>query len=177
MFQTKLFLLVGQIAQETKMTFSTHPPDGMLLGLPPLVLEVHAEIQPCPGGCIQCLSTDLFVLERKCILRIRGSKLGDARRIWDRKPVFGLLPCREQSTRLLERWTALAFQVFPGCQRQHLCPSETSCGWRNLSSKRQTQEGTAEEINLTPFEGGKQRWASPPPAEHPLSPLCTDGAF
>lgn len=48
MFQTKLFLLVGQIAQETKMTFSTHPPDGMLLGLPPLVLEVHTEIQPCP---------------------------------------------------------------------------------------------------------------------------------
>ena len=42
MFQMKLFLLVGQIAQETKMTFSTHPPAG-LLGLPPLVLEVHTD--------------------------------------------------------------------------------------------------------------------------------------
>lgn len=40
-FQMELFLLVGQIAQETKMTFSTHPPAGVLLRLPP---------SPCAGS-------------------------------------------------------------------------------------------------------------------------------
>lgn len=176
-FKQSFFFWLDKLLRKQRWLFQPTRLPGCCWGCLPWCWKYTQRYSPAPGGCIQCLSTDLFVLERRCILRIRGSKLGDAWRIWDRRPVFGLLPCREQSTRLLERWTALAFQVFPGCQRQHLCPSETSCDWRNLSSKRQTQEGTAEEVNLTPFEGGKQRWASPPPAEHPLSPFCTDGAF
>ena len=46
-------------------------------------VSTHGETQPLPQWVHSfCWSTDLFLLERNCILSTKDSKLGDAWRIW-----------------------------------------------------------------------------------------------
>lgn len=72
----ELFLLVGQIAQETKMTFSTHQPARVLLRLPAFCWKHTERYSPSPDGCTQSWwSADMFVLERKWILSTQTQNL------------------------------------------------------------------------------------------------------
>lgn len=116
-FSWSFFFWLDKLLRKQRWLFQPTCLPGCCWGCLLLCWKNTERYSPSPDGCIHCWSTDSFILERKYILSTRDTRLGDAWRIWDRRPVFGLLPCREQSTQLLGRWTTLAYQVFPGCPR------------------------------------------------------------
>ena len=86
-------------------------------------VSTHGQTQPLPQRVPSfCWSANLFLFDRNCNLSTRGPKLGEAWRTWGRRPGFGLLLCREESTHLLGRQTALAHHVSPLSFRNLLWP-------------------------------------------------------